>query len=246
MAFTMAQYQATLDQLSAKMGSISDHLQTVPAKAQSAADHWWIPDPIAEAIIWFGKQIIEMGTQILNTLKDLVEGAAAPIYMFIHGYEWESIRGQASGVAGEIQPNVLGSTGEWQGPAATAYTKQLAPQATAATSIATIADKTSTSLYLCAGAGLIFYLALAAVAAKFFLVVMASIAALASGVFSWAGFLALLEELGVNTTVILTAVGALSALLTAQATQMGTLHGLAVDKAAFPGGHWPVAVNPAA
>ncbi|MER7755119.1 LapA family protein [Kitasatospora sp. NPDC097643] len=64
-------------------------------------------------------------------------------------------------------------------------------------------------------------------------------------VFSWAGFLIIIEEAGVNTTVIVAAVSALLVLHGTQAKEMAALHGNAVDSSQFPGGHWPVSVKPA-
>ena len=57
--------------------------------------------------------------------------------------------------------------------------------------------------------------------------------------FSWAGLALTIEEASINTAAILTAVGALLAVLGAQAKEMTSLHGDAVDKNAFPGGAWP-------
>jgi hypothetical protein len=58
-------------------------------------------------------------------------------------------------------------------------------------------------------------------------------------VYSWAGAAIVLEEAGVNTAVMITAVSTLAAFLGAQATAMITLHGDAVDPSGFPGGTWP-------
>ncbi|MER7766770.1 hypothetical protein [Kitasatospora sp. NPDC096140] len=246
MAFQAAQYQATVDKLTSGLGDLSAKLDSVPGKANDAADRWWVPDWLADKVIWFGKKICEIGAWILNKIKECLEGAAAPVYMMVHGFQWETLRGLANGVTGQLQPQVLGSTGEWKGPAADAYGKEIPRQAAAATSVGGICDKTSTSLEICAAAGLTFYLALALVLVKFIGATIAAIASLGSVVFSWAGFLIILEEAGVNTTVIVAAVSALMVLLGAQAKEMAALHGNAVDNSQFPGGHWPVSVKPAA
>ncbi len=243
MAFNTAQYQAAVDGLSSGLADLSAKLDSIPGKAKASADRWWVPDPLSEAIIFFGEKMCEIGSWILDALEKSLEGAVGPVYMFIRSYEWETIRGLASTVSGQLQPGVVGSTDEWQGSAATAYTKEIGPQAGAASSISSIASKISSSLVEAATAGLAFYLVLGVVAIKFITVLAASIVALGSGIFSWAGFLALLEEAGVSTAVIVTVTGALVTFLGVQAKQMVTLHGQAVDNSAFPGGHWPTAVK---
>lgn len=90
-------------------------------------------------------------------------------------------------------------------------------------------------------AGLAFYTVLAGVLVKLILATATAVAAFGSAVFSPAGTALLLEEAGVNTAVITTAVAALGGFLAAQATAMITLHGDAIDPSAFPGGTWPKA-----
>ncbi|MFJ9690604.1 hypothetical protein [Kitasatospora sp. NPDC101183] len=245
MAFQAAQYQATVDKLTSGVSSLSAKLNTVPGKANSAADQWWIPGWLADKVIWFGKKLCEIGAWILDKIKECLEGAAAPVYMMVHGFQWQTLRGLANGVTGQLQPAVLGATGEWKGAAADAYGKEIPRQAAAATSLGGTCDKTSTSLETCAAAGLAFYLALALVLVKFIAATITAIAALGSVVFSWAGFLLIIEEAGVNTAVIVAAVSALMVLLGAQAKEMAALHGNAVDTSQYPGGHWPVSVKPA-
>ncbi|MCX4746691.1 hypothetical protein OG455_14380 [Kitasatospora sp. NBC_01287] len=245
MAFNAAQYQSTVDKLNSGLGDLSAKLDSVPGKANDAANHWWVPDWLADKVIWFGRRLCEIGSWILNKIKECLEGAAAPVYLAIHGFQWESLRGLANGVTGELQPAILGTTDDWKGPAADAYGKEIPRQAAAATALGGICDRTSTSLELCAVAGLTFYLAIALVLVKFIAATITAIAALGSVVFSWAGFLLILEEAGVNTAIIVAAVSALVVLLGAQAKEMAALHGNAVDTSQFPGGHWPVSAEPA-
>jgi hypothetical protein len=91
----------------------------------------------------------------------------------------------------------------------------------------------------CAAAGAAFYVTLAAVLVKLVAASITALTALGSAVFSWAGAAIILEEAGVNTAIIWTAIGTLSAFLTANVTAMVTLHGDAVDPTNFPGGVWP-------
>lgn len=92
---------------------------------------------------------------------------------------------------------------------------------------------------ICAAAGLAFYLALGIIVVKFIVAMVGVIVALGSVAFSWAGVALAVEEAGVNTGLIIAAVTTLTAVLGAQAQQMVTLHGEAVDASTFPGGRWP-------
>jgi hypothetical protein len=127
----------------------------------------------------------------------------------------------------------------WKGSAATAYGKVILPQGAAADKVGTISDKVSTALQLSAAAGLVFYVAIAAILVKFIAAMITAIAAFGSAVFSWAGAAIIVEEAGVNSALIWAAIGALSAALATQVQQLITIHGELSDQSAFPGGHWP-------
>lgn len=245
MAFQTAQYQATVDKLAAGLNGLSGKLNSVPGKADDAADQWSIPDWLADKVRWFGRKLCEIGSWVLNKIKECMEGAAAPIYMIVHSVQWQSLRGVANGVTGQFQPAVLGTTGEWKGAAADAYGTEVPRQAAAANLLSGVCKDVSTSLTTCAAAGLAFYLALALILIRFIAATVAAIVALGSVVFSWAGFLLIIEEAGVNTTVIVGAVAALTTLLAAQAKEVASLHGNAVDTSQYPDGHWPVSGKPA-
>jgi len=166
-----------------------------------------------------------------------------PIILFKHAWDWQDLRGDASTVAGQLDAEALGAARKWEGPAAEAYKKVIPPQNKAATQIGTVAKNTAVSLTVCAAAGLAFYVALGVILVKFIAAMVTAIAALGSAVFSWAGAAIIVEEAGVNSGLIIAAVSALSAALGAQASQMSSLHGDAVDNAFFPGGHWPKAAT---
>ncbi|MEU4303467.1 hypothetical protein [Kitasatospora aureofaciens] len=44
MAYQAAQYQATVDKLTSGLTDLSAKLDSVPGKANDAADRWWVPD----------------------------------------------------------------------------------------------------------------------------------------------------------------------------------------------------------
>jgi hypothetical protein len=79
-----------------------------------------------------------------------MEGAAAPIFMFRYAYQWQDVRGLANGVAGDLRPEALKVNRYWRGAANDAYNRAVKPQSDAATKIGSIAERTSTSLNVCA------------------------------------------------------------------------------------------------
>jgi hypothetical protein len=238
--FSPAQFQAVIDQITSGLTTFEGNLAKIPPAAHAATSHWWI-DPVArETLTWIADKTVEIGTAILNWIKDLLKGAVAPIYLFMDGLDWLDVKGDAAGVATDIgaQKIVVGASG-WSGDAADAYTAAAGRQADAANRLASIASTTSTTTLSVAGAGLLFYLALAAVLAKLIAASVTAIAAFGSAVFSWAGAALLLEEAGVDSTAIWAAVGALTAFLSGQVAAMAALHSETVDPSHFPGGTWP-------
>jgi hypothetical protein len=241
MGFSLAQYQAAIDKLEKGMDDILTKTeQTMPA-ARAAADRWYIPGFVADAIIWCGKKIVELAKWLWNKFVELLKGAAAPIMFFKYAMDWQDIRGDASKVQGTVHWDALKVLRTWEGEAEDDYAKAIRGQSPAAGRIVALADKVSMALAICAAAGLAFYLALAAIAVKFIAAMITAIAAFGTAVFSWAGLALVVEEAGVNATLIWAAVGALSALLGAQAHQMAAVKGEAVDASTFPGGQWPKA-----
>ncbi|MFF3518302.1 hypothetical protein [Streptomyces sp. NPDC002573] len=244
MPFSSAQYEAVTAKLSSGMQDLSGKLNQVGPKAESTANHWYVPDAVADALIWVANKLIELGSWVLNKIEELLEGVGAPVAMFSYALDWQShVRGPASSVAGETAPEALVAPKHWSGDAATKYTASVKGQPTAATQIETSADKIATGLNICAVAGLAFYVALAAILAKFITATIAAIVALGSVVFSWVSAVTIIEEAGVNAALIWTAVAALVAVLGAQGQQMAIIKGESVDNSTFPGGHWPDALT---
>ncbi|EME97471.1 hypothetical protein J7W19_13445 [Streptomyces mobaraensis NBRC 13819 = DSM 40847] len=242
MAFNAAQYTATIDKLNSGLTNLTTKLNQVGPKAESTANKWYVPEVIGKALIWCANKLIELGKWILNKIGELLKGAAVPVTAFKDAYTWQhDVRGHATDVAGNVAADALRAPKQWKGDGATAYTAAVKLQPTAATQIATSADKIATALTLCAVAGLAFYVALGVILVKFIAAIIAAIAALGSVVFSAAGAAIIVEEAGVNTALIITAVTTLVAALGAQAQQMTAVEGEAKDNRAFPGGQWPVA-----
>ncbi|SCK25804.1 hypothetical protein H181DRAFT_02012 [Streptomyces sp. WMMB 714] len=240
MSFSSAQYQATIDKLVKGTEDLAAKLKDVGPKAESTANKWYVPKPIADALIWCANKLIEAGSWLLKKIGEVLEGAAAPITFFFYANDWQGdVRGKASTVTGETAADALKAPDKWEGDAGTAYSKAVKDQTTAATSIETSADKIATALTFSAVAGLAFYVAIGVILVKFIAATIAAIAALGSVVFSWAGAALIVEEAGVNSALIIAAVTTLVAALGTQAQQMAVVQGEAQDNSAFPGGKWP-------
>jgi len=239
MAFSEAQFHAAADKIDSGLSDLSGKIGQIRPTAESAVDHWYIPGFVADAVLWLADKAISLAKAIWDKITELLKGVAAPVYFFQYAFDWEDIRGLATGVSSELNPAVLPAGKHWKGAAADAYSKIVPQQASAATRIGTIADKTAVALGICAAAGLAFYLALGIILVKFIVAMVGVIVALGSIAFSWAGVALAVEEAGVNTGLIIAAVTTLTAVLGAQAQQIATLHGEAVDASTFPGGRWP-------
>lgn len=239
MAFSQAQYQAAVDKVNKGVSDISSKIDDVIPAAEAGTNHWYVPGFVKDAVMWLAKELVNIAKDVWNKITELLKGAAAPVRFFIDGYDWENVRSMASGVAGELVVPVMPSTQHWSGDAEQAYAKIIPPQSTAATRIATIADSTAVALDICAVSGMAFYVALGVIVAQFVVQMIAAIVAFGSVAFSWAGVALAVETTTVSSGMIIAAVGALIAALTAQSQQMVSLHGQATDNTAFPGGHWP-------
>lgn len=242
-AFSPAQYQAVVDKLSSGINTVSQQkLPELTSVTNDMLGKWYIPGFVKDAVKWLVEQIIHITETVLNKIVELLKGAAAPVYLFEYSWKWGDIKGAATSVAAELTPETVTPEG-WKGDAAKAYSDAVDPQSKAAAQIGTVSTATITSLTVCAAAGLAFYIALGIVIFQFITSLVAAIAAIGSLVFSWAGVGIVLGEVTVSSGAIIAAVTALVALLGAQASQMGVLHGQAEDSSAFPGGRWPVATK---
>ncbi|MGW4944496.1 hypothetical protein ACWEOZ_23225 [Actinoplanes sp. NPDC004185] len=238
--FSQAQYEAVIREIESGLKTFEGQLAQVIPAANSATGRWYVPPPVAQGFKWIAEKTVEVGKAILNWFLDLMKGAVAPIFMFIDSWRWQDIKGEANGVAAELTTqNLVADESDWSGKARDAYLAAAGAQSTAAARVGTIAGSTSLALLGVATAGLGFYIVLAGVLAKLIAALAVSIAGMSSGIFTAPGIALFLEEAGVNTGIILAAVGTLGAFVSAQAAAMISLHGDAVDPTSFPNGVWP-------
>ena len=165
--FSQAQYEAVIREIDSGMTSFQAKLGEVVPTADAAMSSPFIPPPVAEGFKWIAEKTVEVGTAILEWFKDLLKGAAAPIFMFIDAWHWMDVKGVANGVSTDLSgANLVVDDADWSGQARDAYLSAAGAQSGAAARVGSIANGTSVNLMVSAVAGLAFYVTLATVLAK--------------------------------------------------------------------------------
>lgn len=238
--FSKAQFEAVIADINAGMTDFSRMLHQMIPVATAAVGHWYVPPHVQEAVLWLATKSVEIGRQLLDLFIDVLKGATAPIHMFWDAWEWMDVRGAATGVSSSLNgQHLVVDNADWSGRGRDAYVSTAEAHSQAAERVGSIASSTSNHLLACAAAGAAFYVTLAVVIVKLVAAAITALIAFGSAVFSWVGAAIVLEEAGVNTAIIATAIGFLTAFLGAQAKAMISLHGEAVDVSKFPAGRWP-------
>lgn len=241
--FSATQYEHAIDKIRRKIPEITQHTEDLQSKINRVLQEWYIVSPVSDLLAWLTSELIKLAEDVLEFIAAILASATAPIRFFQHAYQWESLRGGATTVAGDVNAASLGSTGDWGGAAANAYTQAIAPQSAAAAQLATLADKTSSALSICADAGLAFYVTVAGCLVAFISSQIVACAAATTGAGAPPALFVSLASGAFTYSTIVGALGALLALVGSQEMQLSTLHGQVLDNSAFPGGHWPVAAK---
>ncbi|CAM5782492.1 hypothetical protein [Cellulomonas persica] len=238
--FSPATYDATIEQLRSGMRALTARMAQITPTLDDTLGQWWVPGLLADGLTWCADRLQELGRELLATLGDLLEGAAAPALFFVRAFEWVTEVGPpVSGVAATTHPNALRAPLTWTGEAASTYRAAVAGQSPAAAQVQSVSGVVAASLCACAAAGLALYVALGVILAKFLTAMVAAIAALGSVVLSWAGLLVIVEEAAVNTGMVVSAVAAFTAAQGAAALALVNVTGAARSQTSLPHGHWP-------
>jgi hypothetical protein len=241
--FNVNEFQKTLDRIGTEIEDLShSKLPELVSITNIFLGKWYIPGFIKDAVKFSVDELVRLTQDALNTFNEILEGATVPIFLAEFAYHWEQVKGPAGSVAAEVTTEDMMPFG-WQGTAATAYTDAIAPQSAAAGQLVTISDKTAISLITCAGAGLVFYGAILIVLIQLGTTTTAATAAVATGVAAPEGAAAAAASAGLSAAQIGTLIGTLSVIVGGEALQLTTLHGVASDDTAYPGGHWPRAAT---
>ena len=120
--FSIAQYEAVIAEIEAGLKTFQGQLTQVIPAANSAANRWYVPPPVADGFTWVAEKTVEVGTAILNWFLDLLKGAVAPIYMFVDSWRWMDVKGEANGVSTDLTTqNLVVDEADWSGTARDAY-----------------------------------------------------------------------------------------------------------------------------
>ena len=242
MEFDPADLERAVETLRARLSEAPAHVAGVRKAVAVAVEQPLLPEPVVTAIVETAEQVVSSALRIIATVEDLLEGVAAPVAMFSYAGGWIDVKGLATDVQGRLRVDQLPAKAHWKGVAADRYASAITTQAGAAGRIAAVAGNAAIALGTCAGAALLFYVALGVIIVQLISGLVAAVAALLSQVFSWAGLLGALAEIEITSAQLIALITALTTLLGAQALWMINLRGELVDHSQFPGGHWPGAV----
>jgi hypothetical protein len=240
--FAEDEFAALVDEMRTGLDRFTGILDGLPAAAARAVEHWYVPGALRDSVRWLVAEAVAAGRDLAALIGDLLAGGYAPILLFRRAWQWRDIHGQASGVASALSDqNLVVDDSAWSGPASDSYGKVVAAQSRAATQFGALADGVAANLAECASAGIGFYIALGVIVAKLLAAAVTAAGAFGTGVLCLAGVELILEEAGFDAAAIGALLSTLGLCLAAQARQMVALHGLAVDRTAYPDGAWPLA-----
>ncbi|GAA2576826.1 hypothetical protein ACWCO0_07600 [Streptomyces tubercidicus] len=241
--FNLSQYQALTSELKSGVNKLSQKKEELVPTAQKAGDAWYMPQKIADALMWIAEKLRELAKWVIDKIEDALKAAAAPIALYKISSEWvDRIQTPASAVQGQTDWKALQAPRRWKGDAATLYLDSVRGQSSAAGRIGSIADQVSLSCTICASTGLVFYAALGALLAKAVIGTVAAIGALMTGVGAPAAALVFADAAGFTAAGVGAAVMAALAALGTQVEELNRIKGQAKSAQDFPGppiGHWP-------
>lgn len=236
----MSQYQSVADQLQSGVVKLSQKSAELRPTAKKAGDKWYIPQKMADAIVWIAEKLEGVVKWVLEKIEDALKAILAPATLFMKSLDWmNDIKPPASTVQGHTDFKALKAPLQWEGSAATTYTNAVRGQSSAAGRVSAIAESVSMSCAICAGAGLLFYISLAAIVVKLIAATVAAIGALMTGVGAPVAAGIFLEEAAVDSTAVWAAVGGLSAALGTQVEELLRIKSETQAPSDFPGGRWP-------
>lgn len=93
MAFSQTQFETLIEKINDKLEKLSKDLVTFGDKINGAVDHWYVPGPVAKAVVAAANKLIEFVNWILTKIGHLLEGVVAPVILFIDANSW---KGRAS------------------------------------------------------------------------------------------------------------------------------------------------------
>lgn len=256
MAFSQSEYGGVIEELAGRYEELTRKVDEIRWAAdqgirRAKLDFSGVPGPggavldlvgsginaIIEGINWLANQLIELVTDAIERIGQLLDARDIPPRMGRAADDWlELVRRPATGVAGQLTPSELLGSYNWQSAAGSAYAAVIPAQAAAANKVGTIADQAATTSVNVANGGKDFYTSLAFALAGFLIGLAGAIATLVSGPIGLAG---VLGGITVYLVAIDRAVSEANALNGTLAGELVNLHGELADGSTFPGGSWP-------
>ncbi|MBE6482639.1 MAG: hypothetical protein E7Z94_09790 [Actinomyces ruminicola] len=239
--FSESTYNATLATVGNGIAGINTNMVRLSAGVARALQIPLIPEWLADLLTSSFEAIKSAVSAFLSKVGELLEGAAAPILFYKRAWDWsDDIKRPMVDVSDAISAEHLIDTEYWDGEGYRAYARAVSDQSGAASAVADIGGSMATALTVCATTGLAFYVALGVIIYKCVSVLIASIAAIGSGVFTIPGIAMLAGDIAVTSGEVLAAVSALVAVL---ATQAGSMVSMKSALDSFPGDDWPSATS---
>lgn len=87
MEFSKAQFKALIGDITSGLGDFSKHLDEIGPAATAAANRWYVPSDVGNAMISLANKIVEVGKDLLQFFIDILKGATAPIFMFADAWQ---------------------------------------------------------------------------------------------------------------------------------------------------------------
>ncbi|WP_063787240.1 hypothetical protein [Streptomyces sp. NBRC 110028] len=242
MAFSQSAFDDLIEKINEKLKKAGELINDIVNDANGFADKWYIPAAVAKPVIAAVNKLVEFVNWILEKIGEFLKGVIAPVMLFLDSLDWQDkkIRGKASTASSTTAKGNLQAPKEWKGEGADAYTGAIWTQSSAAGQVSSAADSVATSLLVAAGAGLVFYGAIAAFLVQFVPAMVACSAAGATGVGLIPAAIAAIGEGTAGWVLVTTASLALVTVLGDQAKTLAEMKGQAGDNSAFPNGHWPI------
>lgn len=232
-----------LEELTTSIHKGMAQTRATTAKLRTADAGWWgvldAIEPVDEGI----QALAVAAEELVKTVEKLLKSIVAPVRVGLMSFEWsDKVQGPATAVAANTRWQELSALDHWEGKAADQYRRKATGQPAAATRIGEIASAVSEQLMVAAGAGVVFYVAVAACVVKMLKALELALNAIRSGAGVLLGIAIGLAELRITKTQLGLIGTAFTAYIVDQGKNMLGLIDPTNDWGQFPGHKWPSGV----
>lgn len=240
-SFSEATFNATVANINGGVSGLSTKLGELRTGVSSFLSSSWVPGWVKDIVSPAFDKIYNAMSEFLGKLKELLEGVAAPVLFFKRAWDWsDDVKAPMMDLNDAVSEKRLIDQDSWDGKGYRAYKKAVSDQSEAAKAVGDIGHGMSVSLGACAASGAAFYVALGVIIYECLSVLVASLVAIGSGVFTAPGLSMLAADITITAAQVWAVVGTLAASL---ATQAASMIGMKNALDAFPGNQWPAATR---